>query len=107
MTKNFSKQIESIKKDIKGTIATKVENILKGKEDTHYIEIDGTMTDESDLCDTHIVAIEIDDEAQIILTDNDSNTYRLIDDYPTLECMANIADLLTNEEFEVVDKEEY
>lgn len=107
MAKNFLKQIEAIKKDIKGTIATKVEEILKGKEDTHYIEIEGILTDESDLCCTHINTIEIDNEAKIILTDNDYQQYRLTDDYPSLECFAYIADLLTNDEFELVEMEEY
>lgn len=106
MAKNFSTQLKAIKKDIIGTIATKVENILKGMEYTHCIEIDGAMIDESDLCDSHITTIEIDNKAQIILTDNNNFTYRLIDGYPSLICLADMADLLTDEEFVVTYKEE-
>ena len=109
MTKNvFSNKLETIKKDIIGTIQSKVETILSDKADTHYIDLgDCPYVDNGSLCDAFICHIELTDEKQIVLTDNDQNTYSLDDEMLPLEAFAKIADDLTDKDFSLEEKEEW
>lgn len=109
MTENvFSNKLESIKKDIIGTIQSKVETILSDKSDTHFIVLsDCPFVDNGSLCDAFICHIELTDENKVILTDNDQNTYSLADEFLPLEAFAKIADGLTDKAFELEEKEEW
>lgn len=108
MTKNvFSNKLEAIKKDIIGTIQSKVETILSDKADTHYIDLgDCPYVDNGSLCDAFICHIELIEENEVVLTDNDQNTYSLDDEMLPLEAFAKIADDLTDNGFDLVEKEE-
>lgn len=104
--KVFSNKLEAIKKDVIGTIQTKVEKLLTDKKETHYIELDeGVSIDKSDMCDTIICEVELSDENEVILTDNDQNTYSLDDNYLSLEVFAEIADALMDKGFDVLQKD--
>ncbi len=107
MAKNvFTNKLEAIKKDVFGTIQSNVEKLLADKKETHYIELDeGVNIDKSDMCDTFICEVELTDENEVVLTDNDQNTYSLDDNYLSLEVFAEIADVLTDKGFDVLQKD--
>ena len=103
----FSSKLEAIKKDIIGTIQTKVEIILSDKSNTHYIELnDCPFIDNGSLCDAFICHIDLTDEDEVVLIDNDQNTYGLDDEYLPLEAFAKIADNLVSKEFILEKKED-
>lgn len=101
----FTEKLIFIKNDMISTIDTKVIDILDGKGDTNYIELNKDVyLDNCDFCDTYISRIEFDDtDRKIVLIDNDDEYYDTDDYRISVWALALIADQLNNDNYKVFE----
>lgn len=103
MKKNiFTSKVNAVENDIKGTIKTQVEKTLKSVDTPHYIELNEGV---EALYDDYIYEVHLIDD-EVVFFDQEQDTFNLDDAKIPLQALAQIADELVNEEFEVLLFEE-
>lgn len=101
----YSTTMEKIKEQVITTITNKVDEILEGKEDTHYIVIDGN----AEIYDDTYVSEIYKENGYIEFQDDDCDRYSLdkIDylKFPS-EALAEICDYLAEGKYSVYSLDE-
>lgn len=105
MEESYVEKLNSIKSNAQFCIDTIAKDALGENEESYYIELskDIDLEENNPYCETHIFGIEVDGD-KVFLLDNDDETHLLDDDDMSIWVLAQIADLLENKEFNVLEK---